>query len=84
MSTEPYIINDLAYGEEVVVRTDTGRELRAGAGQPGDSTVTGEYVRILDANGVEQGYWHYDEWVDDPQVVMGAIVGCLVGLGDNA
>ena len=80
---EPYIIDDPAYGEEVSVKSESGRELRSAAGAPGDSTVTGEYVRILDANGVEQGYWTSDEWVDDPQVVMGAIIGCLIGLGDS-
>lgn len=81
---EPYIITDAEYGEEVAIKTTDGRELRSGAGAPGDSTVTGEYVRILDAEGREQGYWICDEWVDDPQVVMGAIIGCLLGLGDNA
>ena len=51
------ITTDDEYGEEVVVRTEDGRE---------------------------QGYWTSDEWREDPEVVMGAIVGCLLGLGDQA
>ena len=51
------ITTDDEYGEEVVVRTEDGRE---------------------------QGYWTSEEWREDPEVVMGAIVGCLLGLGDQA
>ena len=78
------ITTDDEYGKEVVVRTEDGRELRSGAGADGDCTVTGEYVRVLDAAGREQGYWTSEEWREDPEVVMGAIVGCLLGLGDQA
>ena len=78
------ITTDDEYGKEVVVRTEDGRELRSGAGADGDCTVTGEYVRVLDAGGREQGYWTSEEWREDPEVVMGAIVGCLLGLGDQA
>ena len=78
------ITTDDEYGEEVVVRTEDGRELRSRAGADGDCTVTGEYVRVLDAAGREQGYWTSEEWREDPEVVMGAIVGCLLGLGDQA
>jgi hypothetical protein len=41
-------------------------------------------MRVLDAAGREQGYWTSEEWREDPEVVMGAIVGCLLGFGDQA
>ena len=41
----------------LVVRTEDDRELRSGAGADGDCTVTGEYVRGLEAGGRELGYW---------------------------
>jgi hypothetical protein len=37
------------------------------------------YVRLVDGRGVECAYWDSQEWVDDPKVVMGAILGALVG-----
>jgi hypothetical protein len=81
---ETHIVDDPNYGEEVVVQVVSGRTLHTGAGEAGDSTVTGEYVRVLDTEGSEVAYWTFDEWRDDPQVVMGAIVGCLLGLADDA
>ena len=35
------------------------------------------YVRFMDRQGIEQLYWVYDEWVEDPQCVMGAIMGAI-------
>ena len=32
------------------------------------------YVRFVDAYGVEQVYYDSQEWVEDPKVVMGAIM----------
>jgi hypothetical protein len=37
------------------------------------------YVRLVDGRGVECAYWDSQEWVDNPKVVMGAILGALVG-----
>ena len=37
------------------------------------------YVRLVDRRGVECAMWTYDEWEEDPQLVMGAILGALVG-----
>lgn len=36
------------------------------------------YIRFLDKNGGEVGYWNSDEWGDTPEEVMGAIMGCAM------
>lgn len=36
----------------------------------------GGYVQILNAKGEEIGYWDVNEWAEDPEFVMGAILGC--------
>jgi hypothetical protein len=38
------------------------------------------YIRILDANKIEIAYWDSVEWAEDPEVVMGAIMGALCSL----
>jgi len=40
---------------------------------PGECT----YVRFVDNNGFELGYWDHQEWADDPTDVMGAIMGLM-------
>lgn len=37
------------------------------------------YVRIIDENDNELVLWDYQEWVDDPKCVMGAILGAILG-----
>jgi hypothetical protein len=36
------------------------------------------YVRIV-VCGIEVAYWTSDEWRDDPELVMGALIGSLHG-----
>ena len=36
-----------------------------------------DYVRVVDLKHYERGYWHFNEWAEDPQVVMGAVMGLL-------
>lgn len=36
-----------------------------------------DYVRIEDKDGNELVYWHHNEWTEDPQLVMGAIMGAM-------
>ena len=36
-----------------------------------------DYVRIENAEGVEVAYWYWTEWREDPQLVMGALMGAL-------
>lgn len=38
-----------------------------------------DYVRILNADGSEEVYWDHNEWAEDPQGVMAAILGALTG-----
>jgi len=36
-----------------------------------------EYVRITDLEGNEVVYWHYNEWEEEPQLVMGAFLATI-------
>lgn len=42
--------------------------------KPLTGDIAGDYILIADADGNEIGYWNYEEWRDDPIVVMGAIL----------
>jgi len=42
----------------------------------GEDRVAGGDVHVLDATGREIGFWSADEWRDDPEVVMGALLCC--------
>ena len=35
------------------------------------------YVRFIDHNGGEIAYWVCDEWAEEPEYVMGAILGTM-------
>ncbi len=61
------------YGRECALRAHTGFELRYDAEEE-----TPSYVRVCDPQGREVAYWVSDEWRDDPELVMGAILGALV------
>jgi len=61
------------YGAECAAVVHTGFELRYGA--EGDLV---DYVRVCDPLGREVAYWVSDEWQEDPQLVMGAILGALM------
>lgn len=69
---------DNTYGEEhVLAIAGTAREVRSPAFPEPCS-----YVRVT-VGGLEVAYWTFDEWAQDPQVVMGAILGASSpGLGD--
>lgn len=49
----------------------------------GESPDGTSYVRVCDPEGREVAYWNYEEWRDEPEFVMGAIVGalCAVEMG---
>lgn len=36
-----------------------------------------DYVRITDLEGNEVVYWHFNEWQEEPQLVMGAILAVI-------
>lgn len=60
--------------KECVVKLPTGHELRTPA-HPKPCV----YVRIVDSVGNERVYWDSLEWQEDPEGVMGAIVGAMKG-----
>lgn len=60
------------YGKECALVMHTDFELRYAA--EGELL---DYVRVCDPLGREIAYWTYEEWRDDPQLVMGAILGAL-------
>lgn len=61
--------------EEVVVELADGWTLRSSS----EEFTAGDYVRLCKPDGTEYCYWHYDEWQDDPRLVMGAIVNAAAG-----
>lgn len=58
--------------KECVVKLPNGHELRTPA-YPEPCV----YVRITDSVGNERVYWDSLEWQEDPEGVMGAIVGAM-------
>ena len=68
-------------GEEVVVNLGDGYSIRSGSSLKG--YTSGEYVRICDKNNEELIYWSYDEWRDDPILVVGAILNVASHLQKN-
>lgn len=61
-----------SYGDECVITTHSGRELRSPA-----FPAACDYLRVTQ-QGFELGYWSADEWAQDPEVI-GSIMGCLKG-----
>lgn len=61
------------YGREAMVVAHNGFQLRYS-----DETEMCEYVRVCDPLGREIAYWDNQEWAEDPQLVMGAMLGALV------
>lgn len=61
----------LDYGEECIIPLLEGGSIRTPA-FPEEC----DYVRVCNDDAEEVGYWTWEEWQEDPQVVMGAIIGC--------
>jgi hypothetical protein len=59
-------------GDEVRIATDTGVTMVAPA-YPSDCY----YVRLVDDQDREIAYWDSAEWRDDPELVVGAIIGAI-------
>lgn len=60
------------YGHEDVLPLANGRAIHT----PSSSDC--DYVRIVQA-GCELAYWTSSEWAEDPEIVMGAIMGAAKG-----
>lgn len=73
----------VGYGHEYVFAVSDAYQDRDVAGYV-RCDVTGTVVRCLDADGNDaaggSAYWMDDEWVEDPELVMGAILGCAQGM----
>jgi hypothetical protein len=44
----------------------------------GDKYLYGSEVTVFNKAGTEAGHWVNDEWRDDPEAVMGAILACAL------
>jgi hypothetical protein len=55
---------------ETIVHLANGNTIRSNS----ETLMAGDYVRICDPNGKEVGYWDHMEWVEEPILVMGAIL----------
>jgi len=60
---------------ETVIPLNHGYELCCESAD--DNPKGTNYVRVIDKNGEEEVYWDSQEWKDEPEVVMGAIMGML-------
>ena len=66
------------YGDETIVLLADGRQLRFPAYPESCS-----YIRVM-FEGREITYWNSEEWKEDPEDVMGAIMGVLrSGMGGD-
>lgn len=65
----------MAYGDEVKVPTVNGEFLCFETSSNNPSGCS--YIRFVDEGGEELAYWDFAEWVEDPQLVMGAIMGSI-------
>ncbi len=58
--------------DETIIKLENGLRLMCPA-----APALCTYVRVVDTNNQELGYWCDDEWSDAPAEVMGAIIGLL-------
>lgn len=62
------------FGTECILTiTETGMQLHADGEDP-DGT---SYLRVCDPDGDEILYWTSDEWKEEPELVIGAVIGAL-------
>lgn len=64
---------ELDYGDEFVVYLRNGNTIHTDTFA--DHEAGSSYVRVCDLDGKEIAYWSSTEWVEDPELVMGAILG---------
>lgn len=57
--------------EQVVFTLSNGITIRS----KGEEYELGSYVRFCDPNGAELLYWDSEEWRENPEGVMGAVLG---------
>jgi hypothetical protein len=66
---------------EVVVQVADGWTIRSAGseGNGGTNLVSGDYVRVCRPDGSEYMYWDANEWRNEPEKVMGAILNAAAG-----
>jgi hypothetical protein len=69
------------YGAECVIPVGNGNTIRTDSYQ--DNPAGSSYVRVCGPDGREIAYWSCTEWAEDPQLVMGAILGAAATRQDN-
>lgn len=66
------------YPPEYVIPLETGNEIRCPA-----FPEPCYYVRLVDPMVGEVAYWDANEWAEDPEGVMGAILGSMAFNGEQ-
>lgn len=61
------------YGNETIIGLASGGSIRCESAEDNPNGTT--YVRVCDNVGNEVAYWTADEWRDEPEFVLGAIMG---------
>jgi hypothetical protein len=61
---------------ECIIRIAGGGEIRTDSYE--DNPAGSSYVRVVNRDGAEIGYWTTEEWEEDPALVMGAILGAAL------
>ena len=74
------------YGDEFVLHLANGHTIRTSTFA--DHPEGADYVRVCRPDGTELAYWDSEEWRDNPQLVIGAFLGCAAaeppeGLGNG-
>jgi hypothetical protein len=69
------------YGEEFVLHLDNGNTIHTDTYKANDAGSS--YVRVCGPDGSEIAYWTWEEWQDDPQLVMGAFLGAAGSAPDE-
>lgn len=63
-------------GGELKLTQSNGRTIVC---EEGNTHTWGSMIRVLDKHGFEIACWSAQEWADDPESVMGAIMACAAG-----
>ncbi len=72
-------LEELPPGPECVIRLGNGNTVCTDS--YGSNPAGSSYVRVCAPDGREISYWTYTEWAEDPQLVMGAILGAAASAG---
>lgn len=60
--------------EDIVLELSNGNMIVSSS----EKLQAGDWVSVRNSEGEERGYWHWNEWQEDPRLVMGAILMCAM------